>query len=108
MGECSDAVCTGRKTSKETLSSYFSNPPGHLLDVGKQTHEFFNYVGADQHGRKQYKLKSLEVYSHEHRTNEQPSKQYFKQTKLRDIIMEYPIAKKNPKQSDVDKGKRYQ
>lgn len=82
----------------------FRNPPGHLLDVGKQTHEFFNYVRQDSSGRKQYQLKSLDQYSQEHRTNEQPSKQYFKQTKLRDIIMEYPIAKKNPRQSDIDKG----
>jgi dual specificity protein kinase YAK1 len=47
----------------------------------------------------------MEQYASEHRSTEQPSKQYFKQTKLRDIIMEYPMAKKNPKQSDVDKGK---
>lgn len=47
----------------------------------------------------------MEQYASEHRTNEQPSKQYFKQTKLRDIIMEYPLSRKNPKQSDVDKGR---
>ena len=43
-------------------------------------------------------------YASEHKTKEQPSKQYFKQTKLKDIIMEYPFSKKNPKQSDIDKG----
>jgi dual specificity protein kinase YAK1 len=47
----------------------------------------------------------MEQYSAEHRTNEQPSKQYFKQTRLRDIIMEYSFSKKNAKQSDIDKGK---
>lgn len=79
------------------------NPPAHLLENGKQTHEFFNIV-PDSHGRKQYQLKPMEQYAAEHRTNEQPSKQYFKQTKLKEIIMEYPYAKKNPKQSDLDKG----
>ncbi|ORY33518.1 kinase-like domain-containing protein [Naematelia encephala] len=79
------------------------NPPTHILENGKQTHEFFNYNGLDAHGRKQYRLKPMEQYASEHRTNEQPSKQYFKQTKLKDIIMEYPFSKKNPKQSDIDK-----
>jgi dual specificity protein kinase YAK1 len=72
--------------------------------MGKQTSEFFNYVGVDAHGRKQYKLKPMDQYATEHRTKEQPSKQYFKQTKLTDIIMEYPFTKKNAKQSDIDKG----
>jgi dual specificity protein kinase YAK1 len=82
----------------------FRNPPSHLLENGKQTHDFFNHSGFDAQGRKQYVLKSMEQYSIEKHTTEQPSKQYFKQTKLRDIIMEYPMSKKNPKQSDVDKG----
>lgn len=81
-----------------------SNPPGHLLEVGKQTHEFFNYTGVDAYGKKQYVLKSMDQYATEHRTKEQPSKQYFKQTKLTEIIMEYPYSKKNQKQSDIDKG----
>lgn len=46
----------------------------------------------------------MEQYATEHRTQEQPSKQYFKQTKLHDIIMEYPISKKNPKAADTEKG----
>lgn len=46
----------------------------------------------------------MEQYATEHRTNEQPSKQYFKQTKLDDIIMQYAYSKKNPKQSDMEKG----
>jgi dual specificity protein kinase YAK1 len=46
----------------------------------------------------------MDQYAAEHRTNEQPSKQYFKQTRLNDIIMEYSFSKKNAKQSDIDKG----
>jgi dual specificity protein kinase YAK1 len=80
-----------------------SNPPSHLLEVGKQTHEFFN-CHVDAHGRKNYSLKPMDQYAAEHRTNEQPSKQYFKQTRLNDIIMEYSFSKKNAKQSDIDKG----
>ena len=84
-----------------------SNPPSHLLEVGKQTHEFFN-CHVDAHGRKTYTLKPMDQYAAEHRTNEQPSKQYFKQTRLNDIIMEYSFSKKNAKQSDIDKGKLLQ
>ena len=72
--------------------------------MGKQTHEFFNYNGVDASGKKHYSLKPMEQYASEHATKEQPSKQYFKQTKLNDIIMEYPFSKKNAKQSDIDKG----
>jgi dual specificity protein kinase YAK1 len=79
-------------------------PPTHLLDVGKQTHEFFNVKGSDSYGKKYYALKPMEQYAQEHSTKESPSKQYFKQTKLKEIIMEYPIAKKNAKPSDVEKG----
>lgn len=75
--------------------------------MGKQTNEFFNYVGVDAHGREQYKIKPMDQYASEHRTKEQPSKQYFKQTKLTDIIMEYPFTKKNAKQSDIDKGELF-
>lgn len=82
---------------------YCRNPPSHLLEVGKQTHEFFN-ITPDAYGRNTYKLKPMQQYSMEHRTDEQPSKQYFKQTKLKDVIMEYPYAKKSAKQSDIDKG----
>ncbi|BEI94681.1 uncharacterized protein CcaverHIS019_0702620 [Cutaneotrichosporon cavernicola] len=78
-------------------------PPQHQLEMGKQTNDFFNCVGVDAHGRKQYKLKPMDQYASEHRTKEQASKQYFKHTQLRDIIMEYPLTKKNAKQLDIDR-----
>lgn len=80
-----------------------SLPPTHLLDMGKQTNEFFNVTGVDAYGKKIYALKPMEQYATEHRTKEQPSKQYFKQTKLREIIMEYPISKRSAK-TDIEKG----
>lgn len=86
------------------ITEMLGNPPSHLLEVGKQTNEFFNCVGVDAQGRKTYKLKPLEQYASEHRTKEQPSKAYFKQTYLPDIILEYPLTKKHAKQSEIDKG----
>lgn len=78
-------------------------PPLHLLEVGKQVPEFFNVVGVDDTGRKRYRLKTMDQYAVEHGTNEQPSKQYFKASKLPDIIRTYAMPKKITRQADIDK-----
>jgi dual specificity protein kinase YAK1 len=65
-------------------------PPAYMLDMGKQTTQFFDSY-ADLYGQKKYRLKSLEQYSREHNTNEQPGKQYFKATSLPDIINTAPM-----------------
>ncbi|GAA94673.1 uncharacterized protein L969DRAFT_62492 [Mixia osmundae IAM 14324] len=77
-------------------------PPNHMLDVGKQSANFFD-LSYDPYGNKAYRLKSLEQYSKEHNTQEQPSKKYFQATKLPDIIKTYPMTRKNAKQSDIDR-----
>ncbi|KIJ68002.1 hypothetical protein HYDPIDRAFT_83234 [Hydnomerulius pinastri MD-312] len=65
-------------------------PPTYMLDMGKQTKQFFDsYV--DVYGQKKYRLKSLEQYSREHNTNEQPGKQYFKATTLPEIVNTAPM-----------------
>ncbi|KAI6098990.1 kinase-like domain-containing protein [Pisolithus croceorrhizus] len=65
-------------------------PPTYMLDMGKQTKQFFDsYI--DAYGQKKYRLKSLEQYSREHNTNEQPGKQYFKATTLPEIINTAPM-----------------
>lgn len=76
------------------------NPPQYMLDMGKQTSQFFNCT-VDVYGQKQYKLKSLEQYSREHSTNEQPGKQYFKANSLPEIIQQAPMPsfKSSPRQA---------
>jgi dual specificity protein kinase YAK1 len=65
-------------------------PPQYMMDMGKQTSQFFDsYV--DVYGHKKYRLKSIEQYSREHNTNEQPGKQYFKANSLPDIINTAPL-----------------
>lgn len=78
-------------------------PPDHMLDKGKQTNHFFEQV-SDEYGRRRWRLKSLERYAAEFKTNEQPSKKYFSATTLPDIIKQYPIVRKGLKESEVDKG----
>ncbi|KAF7522633.1 hypothetical protein PCG10_007353 [Penicillium crustosum] len=77
-------------------------PPTWMLEMGKQSGEFFEKT-QDEFGRKTYRLKSLEQYSREHNTKEQPSKKYFSASTLEEIIRSYPMPRKNMKQAEVDR-----
>ncbi|KAJ7859717.1 kinase-like domain-containing protein [Mycena leptocephala] len=70
-------------------------PPQSMLNTGKQTAQFFDsYEVYNPHtntNEKKYRLKSIEQYSREHSTNEQPGKQYFKATSLPEIINTAPM-----------------
>lgn len=81
-------------------------PPTWMLEMGKQSGEFFEKT-QDEFGRKTYRLKSLEQYSREHNTKEQPSKKYFSASTLEEIIRSYPMPRKNMKQAEVDRGRFY-
>lgn len=76
-----------------------------MLDRGKQTQQFFDaYV--DAYGQKRYRLKSLEQYSREHNTNEQPGKQYFNGKSLPEIINNnpMPVFKSSKQGYETEKG----
>ncbi|KAJ5096130.1 hypothetical protein NUU61_005486 [Penicillium alfredii] len=77
-------------------------PPTWMLEMGKQSGEFFEKT-QDEFGRKTYRLKSLEQYSREHNTKEQPSKKYFSASTLEEIIRSYPMPRKNMKQAEVER-----
>ncbi|KAJ5225429.1 hypothetical protein N7468_006654 [Penicillium chermesinum] len=77
-------------------------PPTWMLEMGKQSGEFFEKT-QDEYGRKTYRLKSLEQYSREHNTKEQPSKKYFSASTLEEIIRSYPMPRKNMKQAEIER-----
>ncbi|MCJ1289452.1 dual specificity protein kinase yak1 [Xylographa carneopallida] len=77
-------------------------PPTWMLEMGKQSGEFFEKT-HDEYGRRTYRLKSMEQYSREHGTKEQPSKKYFQATTLPEIIRSYSMPRKNMKQSEIDR-----
>jgi dual specificity protein kinase YAK1 len=79
-------------------------PQQWMLDMGKQSGEFFEKT-HDEYGRKTHRLKSLEQYSREHNTKEQPSKKYFNASTLEEIIRSYPMPRKNMKPAEVERGK---
>ncbi|KAF7315487.1 Protein kinase [Mycena indigotica] len=70
-------------------------PPQSMLNTGKQTAQFFDsyevYNPHTNQNEKKHRLKSIEQYSREHNTNEQPGKQYFKATSLPEIINTAPM-----------------
>ena len=73
-----------------------------MLEIGKQTNQFFTHH-VDEYGRKKYRLKSIEQYSREHGTQEQPGKKYFSANTLPEIIQSAPFPKTS-KNSDTEKG----
>jgi dual specificity protein kinase YAK1 len=77
--------------------------PHWMLEMGKQSGEFFEKT-QDEYGRKSYRLKSMEQYSREHNSKEQPSKKYFSATTLPDIIKNYPMPRKNMKPNEIERG----
>ncbi|CZT15799.1 related to serine/threonine-protein kinase minibrain [Ramularia collo-cygni] len=77
-------------------------PPTWMLEVGKQSGEFFEKA-HDDFGRRTYRLKPMEQYSREHGTKEQPSKKYFQQTRLPDIIRAYPMPRKGMKPAEMER-----
>ncbi|KAJ2917744.1 hypothetical protein MD484_g2632, partial [Candolleomyces efflorescens] len=79
-------------------------PPLSMLNIGKQTSQFFDAFEVwnphtSQH-EKQHRLKSLDQYSREHNTNEQPGKQYFKATSLPEIINTAPMPSSKSSRSN--------
>ncbi|KAF4553652.1 Protein kinase domain-containing protein 8 [Elsinoe fawcettii] len=77
-------------------------PPTWMLEVGKQSGEFFEKT-HDEFGRRNYRLKSMEQYSREHSTKEQPSKKYFTASTLPEIIKTYPMPRKGMKPAEIDR-----
>ena len=76
-----------------------------MIEVGKQAGEFFEARKDPETGirTKTYRLKSMEQYSREHNTQEQPSKKYFKGTLLPEIVQAYDRDKGSTNQTPEGK-----
>jgi dual specificity protein kinase YAK1 len=86
------------------ISEMLGMPPTWMLEMGKQSGEFFEKT-SDEFGRRSYRLKSMDQYSREHNVKEQPSKKYFQATTLPEIIRSYSMPRKNMKQAEIERGK---
>lgn len=87
-------------------------PPLSMLNTGKQSNQFFDtyevWNPLLNQNEKKHRLKSIEQYSREHGTNEQPGKQYFKATTLPEIINTAPMPSSKSRSShEVEKGLIY-
>ena len=85
------------------ITEMLGMPPVWMIEMGKQAGDFFEKV-TDEFGRKSYRLKSMETYSKEHGTKEQPGKKYFQATTLPEIIRQYAMPRKNMKPIEIEKG----
>jgi len=83
----------------------YRQPPAYMMEMGKQTGQFFDSF-VDMYGRKKWRLKSLDQYSREHNTNEQPGKQYFKASTLPEIVNTAPMPqfKSGRHSAEMEKG----
>lgn len=84
-------------------------PPQSMLNLGKQTNQFFDsfetWNNQTSQNEKHYRLKSIDQYSREHNTNEQPGKQYFKATSLPEIINTAPLPQNKSSRSNHEMEK---
>jgi dual specificity protein kinase YAK1 len=87
------------------ITEMLNLPPTWMLEMGKQSGEFYEKT-HDEYGRRAYRLKSMEQYSREHGSKEQPSKKYFSATTLPEIVKNYPMPRKNMKPAEIERGKQ--
>lgn len=86
------------------ITEMLGHPPSWMLEMGKSSGEFFEKsMESDNAGRRRYRLKTIEQYSRQHQVVEQPSKRYFQETNLHDIILKYPLARKNMSEKEIAK-----
>jgi dual specificity protein kinase YAK1 len=86
------------------ITEMLNLPPAWMLEMGKQSWEFYEKT-TDEFGRKQVRLKGMEQYAREHNTKETPSKKYFQQTTLPEIIRNYAMPRKNMSPKEIERGK---
>lgn len=89
------------------------NPPRHMIEVGRNSLNFFKKCPAfDVDGKPTYQVKEFEEYldflsacrdKEEQRKKEQPNKNYFKHTLLKDIILNYKFPSKKMTNSMIEK-----
>jgi dual specificity protein kinase YAK1 len=87
------------------ITEMLNLPPTWMLEMGKQSGEFFEKA-HDEYGRRTYRLKTMEQYSREHGSKEQPSKKYFSATTLPEIVKNYPMPRKNMKPAEIERGEQ--
>lgn len=71
-------------------------PPNWMLEMGKNTSKFMTKLNECeiQDSKRKYRLKTVEEFNNDFKDiNEKPGKQYFKWSKLNDIIKNYKIPK---------------
>lgn len=88
----------------------FGMPPSWMMVekkasnyVVKQDNPSYDFFNDKSGGRYSYRLKTLDEFNREFNLHESPAKQYFCDTKLDKIVMNYRLPKKNMPREAVDR-----
>jgi dual specificity protein kinase YAK1 len=80
----------------------FGMPPSWMMVEKKSSNYVVKLSNKLGNGRSTYRLKTLDEFNKEFNLNESPPKQYFSDTKLDDIILNYRLPKKNMTEDLID------
>ncbi|CAO3656697.1 unnamed protein product [Mucor hiemalis] len=80
------------------------NIPDDLVISSKHGHRYFNRKTSEQQGEEfNFRLKDIKQYSQERKKAEKPSKRYFSTFNLDELILKYPMTRKDVSHQEKDK-----
>ncbi|OBZ83906.1 Serine/threonine-protein kinase ppk15 [Choanephora cucurbitarum] len=75
--------------------------PDHMIAVSQYGYRYYNRKVSDT--GIQYSLKEMAQYAQERQTPERPSKRYFSTTRLDQLVLKYPMPRKNMSRADIER-----
>jgi hypothetical protein len=76
--------------------------PDYVISNGKYGHRFYNQKRTNS-GEIHYTLKEIQQYSEERRKSEKPSKRYFSTFNLEELVLKYPLPRKDMPSHEIEK-----
>lgn len=78
------------------------NLPDYMISEGKQGHRYYNKRTTFT-GDIKYSFKDIQQYSEERNKTEKPSKRYFSTFNLDELVLKYPLPRKDMTSSEIEK-----
>ncbi|CEP10712.1 hypothetical protein [Parasitella parasitica] len=76
--------------------------PDHMISGGKYGHRYYNRR-TTLAGETRYSFKDIRQYSEERNKNEKPSKRYFSTFNLDELVLKYPLPRKDMASPEIEK-----
>ncbi|KAL9548727.1 hypothetical protein MBANPS3_005544 [Mucor bainieri] len=81
------------------------NLPDYMIQRGKHGHRYYNKRTTFT-GEVRYSFKDIRQYSEERNKTEKPSKRYFSTFNLDELVLKYPLPRKDMNSSEIEKEMR--